>query len=300
MGKSRELADLIGQTGTTEQILSGRRNHLINGEFSVWQRGTSFSTTAGVYTVDRWRTWGGNNVTVTKTANGLNMYGTSTNGTMLLEYRMEELYLAGKTVTLSVKVGANCTNMSVMLYTRTSNNGDWQYTPLEMVLTANSIKSATFDIPSDAGQINLRLYATGTGYGELDIENIQLEEGSVATPFEHRSYGEELALCQRYYYSELGQPETIRMTTTINTYRVAGGTSWPTTMRVAPTAIVYSVGQETAGKINLYNNSSTDVGVNMYVVGETVHGFKGVYGATSSGLTSGAWYSYKVTADAEL
>jgi len=31
------------------------------------------------------------------------------------------------------------------------------------------------------------------------ISGIQLEEGTVATPFEHRSYGEELALCQRYY-----------------------------------------------------------------------------------------------------
>jgi len=27
-----------------------------------------------------------------------------------------------------------------------------------------------------------------------------LEIGNVATPFEHRSYGEELALCHRYYY----------------------------------------------------------------------------------------------------
>ena len=32
------------------------------------------------------------------------------------------------------------------------------------------------------------------------ITGIQLELGKVATPFEHRSYGEELALCQRYYY----------------------------------------------------------------------------------------------------
>ena len=33
-----------------------------------------------------------------------------------------------------------------------------------------------------------------------DIANVQLEFGRGATPFEKRSYGEELALCQRYYH----------------------------------------------------------------------------------------------------
>ena len=31
------------------------------------------------------------------------------------------------------------------------------------------------------------------------MTGVQLEVGTKATPFEYRSYGEELALCQRYY-----------------------------------------------------------------------------------------------------
>jgi hypothetical protein len=40
---------------------------------------------------------------------------------------------------------------------------------------------------------------TSTDAWTLDITGMQLEYGNVATPFEHRSFGEELALCQRYF-----------------------------------------------------------------------------------------------------
>ena len=39
----------------------------------------------------------------------------------------------------------------------------------------------------------------GTNGATFYITGVQLEKGTVATPFEFRSYGTELALCQRYY-----------------------------------------------------------------------------------------------------
>ena len=44
----------------------------------------------------------------------------------------------------------------------------------------------------------------GTSGATFYITGVQLEEGSVATPFEYRQYGQELALCQRYYQAYYG------------------------------------------------------------------------------------------------
>ena len=50
-----------------------------------------------------------------------------------------------------------------------------------------------------------------TAGATFKITGIQFEVGSTATPFEHRSYGEELALCERYYerLSETNTTETL-------------------------------------------------------------------------------------------
>ena len=52
----------------------------------------------------------------------------------------------------------------------------------------------------DAGSsINARSNSLGNQSGTFDVAQVQLEEGTAATPFEHRPIGMELSLCQRYY-----------------------------------------------------------------------------------------------------
>ena len=110
-----------------------------------------------------------------------------------------------------------------------------------------------------------------TSGATFDLTGIQLEVGSQATPFEHRSFGQELALCQRYYYKSMDGSPADNIPTSDDTsgngymgfamYSNSAGRTpyfyFPVEMRADPTVTVYSSARaNTSGKFGLFNQSA--------------------------------------------
>jgi len=89
----------------------------------------------------------------------------------------------------------------------------------------------------------------GTASATFYITGVQLEAGSVATPFERRSYGQELALCQRYYEKSYKQGEgagtasrgtVAAFVSSVASGYVYGNVRYTVTKRATPTVTIYS------------------------------------------------------------
>jgi len=151
---------------------------------------------------------------------------------------------------IAVVSGTNNVNLSLTLEaTSVLTNDNTQ--GLQIAIGANNeatYRTATTDTWI-AGFFNCSTSSTQwakTTGNFINVTNVQLEEGSTATAFEHRSYGQELALCQRYYYQiggnsvvGTGAYTIIGVGQALNTSTVDMAVPFKVSMMAAPT-LVYS------------------------------------------------------------
>ena len=203
--------------GTAAMSSSFLRNRIINGGMQVWQRGTSFSVTAGTtaYTADRFSVISiGGTTTASQVAgtggfqNALRLTGGSGVTNCFFGQKIESVNafdLAGGNVTFQIRASAS-TNRTLLWYARYPNTTD-NYAAVTLITsgsinitTTPTIYTFTFAVPG-AATTGLEVYFETGAFtsGTIDVTGVQLEVGTAATPFERRQFGQELALCQRYY-----------------------------------------------------------------------------------------------------
>jgi hypothetical protein len=271
-------AMLRAETPQEQQALIGvgRRNLLINGAFQVWQRGTSSTSFTGStrgFIADR---WSGRYATLMERSTdvpegeafkySIKVVVASTSPDSFIIQGVEDSdRFAGQTVTFSywIKPSESCTLRDDYFRsaqgTHNLNGGVWQKVTNTFVVPSDITVNEFLYIQFPANKV-ITFYVTG----------IQLELGKVATPFEHRSYGEELALCQRYYEKFDASGNFYSGVSVNNNSRING--TWMVAKRAAPTMTA------TGG----------------WSLGGVIYGYEG-YHATAGDTLVPSW-----TADAEL
>ena len=313
------------------------KNKIINGSMDIWQRGTSIAVSGAAvgYVTDRWQVQSNTasvNTTTTRQATGdtTNLpniqycarvqrnSGVTANGFISFQQSLETIEtipFVGKTVTLSfyARAGANYSNASSSLgFQLRTGTGTDQNVPAftgaanpintSVTLTTNWQRfTASVTLGTSVTQLGLNFYALTTGTAGaadyFEITGVQLEAGSVATPFTTASGSivGEVTSCQRYFVSygknqgdsalsnALG-PTGVTTSTTdaVNTY------TFPVRMRAIPT-LTFSGTANLRGTAGLIGVTGASLGygtsTQMATVGWTV----------ASGLTAGQWFIIRQT-----
>lgn len=133
----------------------------------------------------------------------------------------------------------------------------------------------------------------GTSGATWYITGLQLEVGSQATPFEHASsFGEQLALCQRYYYRRTFPSTYLNYSIAYGTTDIQGTAFHPVQMRASPTLSFDGVLKASQGNSEIYSSSgfsftsfSTNDSLGFYTSGSAFSGltqFRGYMIATDT------------------
>jgi hypothetical protein len=153
-------------------------------------------------------------------------------------------------------------------------NNQWlgQSIPLcEIPVLSTSWQKYSYTLNSlatNVRQIGVRFFASQTGTSTandyFDIAQVQLEEGSVATPFEERSAGIELTLCQRYYHRQVWLNQDTNPSLCVSGY-IYTQTQWegqyyfPVEMRIPPFTFTHSGTSHFQLRYNPQPNSVSDL-----------------------------------------
>ena len=230
----------------------GFKNRIINGAMRIAQRATSATITAGstilagYSTVDRFYIYcTGANVTAAQVAGSgstksvLQITGAAGVTGVGIGQRIEQQNsydMAGSTATLSVDL-SNSLLTSVTWTAYYANTADSFGTLASPTRTQIATGTFTVNTTKTRYSVNIAIPAAATTgieivftvgaqtSGTWVVDDIQLEPGSVATSFDYRPYGTELALCQRYYQKsyEVGTvPATATFANCVNTFGTAG------------------------------------------------------------------------------
>jgi hypothetical protein len=144
------------------------------------------------------------------------------------------------------------------------------------------------------------VWGTSTSH-DFYLTGVQLEVGSNATPFEHRSYGDELSRCQRYYQNSFAIGNVPGVSTVNEDSQIS--TSWTdgnapfhnpfcTDMRAAPTVVLRGRGSTTTGEVN---NGGT-----YRTASATSPSTKGIAWITVTSGTGGQYNAFTFELKAEL
>jgi hypothetical protein len=274
-GTSGDVTVSFDQTNFGGGQYAAGKNKLINADFGVWARGTSFANPSGTYTADRWLAAisGGSGGTASQqtftpaTAPVAGYEGqyfmrlASNAGATYLELtqRVEDVRtFAGRTVTLSFWAKATTSVTFTPLFRQSFGSGG--SANVDTSGTAQAISSSSWTrysvsvtLPSLSGKtigtssyLGVFLFSSAgtTASNTVDFWGVQLESG-VLTPFQTASGGSqqsELAMCQRYYYRI--QNDATTSYSQIGTAYSSTGALFTiplkTTMRVAPTSVDYA------------------------------------------------------------
>jgi hypothetical protein len=272
--RARDTADTQDNLGGPVPPFAAGKNKIINGDFGIWQRGTSYTLTAtNTYgAADRFIYWHNGSTVGTNTVSQqtftpgsapvagyenqfFQRVTTTTLGTGQTVFdswqRVENVRtFAGQTITFSLWAKtSNSRNLTLEVDQNFGSGGSATVGTTLMASTATTTNwvrySGTATMPSVSGKtigsssyLNVIIRFLNPAAGEtFDIWGVQLEAGSVATAFQTATgtIQGELAACQRYF--NRFTTGAIALGNYYSTTRVFSPVVLPVQMRIAPTAI---------------------------------------------------------------